>query len=115
MRTNRKPASVYIAYCLVSTARHAASALGRDAQREAVTRLATNAPIRAEYTEFESGNRHENEPQPLAALASAKKHRAVLLSRTSPILSSPLFFNAGVCLQPESAAGSGVSRLRNRR
>lgn len=76
---NRKTVSGYIAYYRVSTARQGASGLGLDAQREAVMRLAKDAPIVAEYTEVESGKRHENRPQLLAALASAKKLGAVLL------------------------------------
>jgi DNA invertase Pin-like site-specific DNA recombinase len=71
--------SGYIAYYRVSTARQGASGLGLDAQREAVMRLAKDAPILAEYTEVESGKRHENRPQLLAARASAKKRGAVLL------------------------------------
>ena len=64
---NRKTAAGYIAYYRVSTARQGASGLGLDAQREAVTRLAKDSPILAEFTEVESGNRHENRPQLLAA------------------------------------------------
>lgn len=81
-RKNRKlspSAKGYIAYYRVSTARQGASGLGLDAQRDAVLRLAKETPILAEYTEVESGKRHENRPQLLAALADAKKRGVVLL------------------------------------
>jgi DNA invertase Pin-like site-specific DNA recombinase len=70
----------YIAYYRVSTDRQGASGLGLDAQRSAVTRhLAGQGQLVAEYTEIESGKRHTNRPQLIAALEECRKCRAVLL------------------------------------
>lgn len=70
----------YIAYYRVSTDRQGASGLGLDAQRAAVARhLGGQGQLVAEYTEIESGRRHTNRPQLLAALEECRKHRAVLL------------------------------------
>lgn len=70
----------FIAYYRVSTDRQGQSALGLDAQREAVARhLNGTGELVNEYTEVESGKRHTNRPQLLAALAECRKRRAVLL------------------------------------
>lgn len=51
-----------------------------DAQREAVTRYVQNrGQIIAEFIEVESGKKHTNRPQLLAALAECRKCRAVLV------------------------------------
>ena len=64
----------------VSTDRQGASGLGLDAQRAAVARhLGGQGQLVAEYTEIESGRRHTNRPQLLAALKECRKCRAVLL------------------------------------
>lgn len=56
------------------------SGLGMDAQREAVARyIALHGTLLAEYTEVESGRRHKNRPQLLAALEHCKKARATLV------------------------------------
>jgi DNA invertase Pin-like site-specific DNA recombinase len=69
----------YVAYYRVR-ARHGASGLGLDAQRAAVARhLGGQGQLVAEYTEIESGRRHTNRPQLLAALEECRKRRAVLL------------------------------------
>ena len=70
----------FIAYYRVSTDRQGASGLGLDAQRAAVARhLGGQGELIAEYTEIESGRRHTNRPQLLAALDECRKRRAVLL------------------------------------
>jgi DNA invertase Pin-like site-specific DNA recombinase len=69
----------YIAYYRVSTDRQGTSGLGLAAQREAVTRFLGTGQLVAAYTEIESGKRHTNRPQLLAALAECRTRRAVLL------------------------------------
>ncbi len=70
----------YITYYRVSTSRQGASGLGLEAQREAVRRfIGERGQPLAEFTEIESGRRHSNRPQLLAALDECKKRRAVLL------------------------------------
>jgi DNA invertase Pin-like site-specific DNA recombinase len=72
-------AANYIAYYRVSTERQGISGLGLDAQREAVHRYIAPELLTAEYTEVESGKRHDNRPQLLAALAECKKRKATLV------------------------------------
>ena len=74
-----RPAQDFIAYYRVSTDRQGASGLGLDAQRQAVGQHVGAGQLIAEYTEIESGRRHTNRPQLLAALAECRKRRAVLL------------------------------------
>ena len=70
----------FIAYYRVSTDRQGASGLGLDAQRAAVARhLGGHGELIAEYTEIESGRRHTNPSQLLAALDECRTRRAVLL------------------------------------
>jgi DNA invertase Pin-like site-specific DNA recombinase len=69
----------FIAYYRVSTDRQGASGLGLAAQREAVAKFIGTGTFIAEYTEIESGKKHNNWPQLLAALAECRKRRAVLL------------------------------------
>jgi DNA invertase Pin-like site-specific DNA recombinase len=69
----------FIAYYRVSTDRQGASGLGLAAQRGAVARFIGAGQLIAEYTEIESGKRHTNRPQLLAALADCRRQRAVLL------------------------------------
>jgi DNA invertase Pin-like site-specific DNA recombinase len=70
----------YVAYYRVSTDRQGASGLGLDAQRAAVARHigVASSPL-AEFTEIESGKRHANRPQLLAALDACRRSRAVLV------------------------------------
>ena len=75
----RSSAPEYVAYYRVSTDRQGASGLGLEAQRQAVTHHAGGGQLIAEFTEIESGRRHTNRPQLLAALAECRKRRAVLL------------------------------------
>ena len=67
-----------IAYYRVSTDRQGASGLGLAAQRQAVARFIGAGHLVAEYTEVESGKKHRNRPQLLAALADCRTRRAVL-------------------------------------
>lgn len=69
----------FIAYYRVSTDRQGASGLGLDAQRQAVSHHVGSGQLVAEFTEIESGRRHTNRPQLLAALAECRKRRATLL------------------------------------
>src|ERR1700733_4983116 len=70
----------FIAYYRVSTDRQGASGLGLDAQRAAVAAYVSGrGELAAEFTEIESGKRHTNRPQLLAALEECRKRRATLL------------------------------------
>lgn len=69
----------FVAYYRVSTDRQGASGLGLDAQRQAVARQVNGGELAAEFTEIESGRRHTNRPQLLAALDECRKNRATLL------------------------------------
>lgn len=70
----------YIAYYRVSTDKQGARGLGMDAQREAVSRfIAGRGQLHGEFVEVESGKRHTNRPQLLAALSECRKRRAVLV------------------------------------
>jgi DNA invertase Pin-like site-specific DNA recombinase len=63
----------FVAYYRVSTDRQGQSGLGLEAQREAVIRFTGALPI-LEYTEIESGKRHENRPQLRTAMDECKRH-----------------------------------------
>lgn len=71
----------FIAYYRVSTDRQGRSGLGLEAQQEAVTTYLNggNWNLVKEYTEVESGKRHDNRPQLAAALAACRKHKATLV------------------------------------
>jgi DNA invertase Pin-like site-specific DNA recombinase len=69
----------FVAYYRVSTDRQGASGLGLDAQRQAVACRVNGGQLVAEFTEIESGRRHTNRPQLLAALEECRKRRATLL------------------------------------
>jgi DNA invertase Pin-like site-specific DNA recombinase len=70
----------FVAYYRVSTDRQGASGLGLEAQRTAVAGyLGGTGELVAAYTEVESGRRHTNRPQLIAALEECRKRRAVLL------------------------------------
>lgn len=69
----------FVAYYRVSTDRQGASGLGLEAQRQAVARYLGRGRLLAEFTEVESGRRHTNRPELLAALALCRKRRAVLV------------------------------------
>ncbi len=68
-----------LAYYRVSTDRQGASGLGLEAQRAAVLRHIAPAVLLAEYTEIESGKKHSNRPQLLAALQECRRRKATLV------------------------------------
>lgn len=74
------PATRFIAYHRVSTARQGRSGLGLDAQREAIRcHLAgSSGELLAEFTEIESGRRSDR-PELAKALAACRLHRATLV------------------------------------
>jgi DNA invertase Pin-like site-specific DNA recombinase len=69
----------YIAYYRVSTDRQGASGLGLEAQRAAVLQHIGAGKLTAEYTEVESGKKHTNRPQLLAALQECRRKKAMLV------------------------------------
>jgi DNA invertase Pin-like site-specific DNA recombinase len=69
----------FIAYYRVSTDRQGASGLGLEAQRAAVLRHIATGQLAAEYTEVESGKKHTNRPQLLAALQECRRRKATLV------------------------------------
>lgn len=89
-------AESYVAYYRVSTDRQGQSGLGLEAQQAAVARIAARCPIVAEYTEIESGKRHDNRPQLLAALADAKKRKAGLIIAKLDRLARNVHFISGL-------------------
>ena len=70
---------VFVAYYRVSTGKQVLSGLGLDAQRSAVLRHIGPGQLAAEYTEAESGKKHTNRPQLLAALHECRKKKATLV------------------------------------
>lgn len=69
----------YVAYYRVSTSKQALSALGLEAQREAVARyVAASGAVIAEFTEVESG-KNTDRPQLAAALALCRQRGARLV------------------------------------
>jgi DNA invertase Pin-like site-specific DNA recombinase len=74
-------AGKWVAYYRVSTAHQGKSGLGLEAQRKAVEDYLNggNWKLAAEYTEIESGKRHDNRPQLATALAACKKLKARLV------------------------------------
>lgn len=71
--------AAYIAYYRISTDRQGASGLGLDAQRQAVAGFVGTGQLIPEYTEVESGKKHDNRPQLLAGLDDCRKRCAALL------------------------------------
>jgi DNA invertase Pin-like site-specific DNA recombinase len=69
----------HVAYYRVSTLQQGESGLGLAAQKDVVLRFIGNEPLLAEFTEIESGRRHKNRPQLLAALELCKKKKARLV------------------------------------
>jgi DNA invertase Pin-like site-specific DNA recombinase len=85
----------YVAYYRVSTERQGRSGLGLEAQREAVTRFIGLAPV-SEYTEIESGRRHENRPQLKAAMDECKRYRHSLVIAKLDRLARNVHFISGL-------------------
>lgn len=85
----------FIAYLRVSTQRQGQSGLGIEAQREAVERYAAGVsePIRATYTEIESGMLKDR-PELAAALKECRRTKSVLLIARLDRLSRSLSFIA---------------------
>ncbi len=74
---NAKP---WIAYYRVSTDKQGMAGLGMEAQRNAVNGfIAGRGELVGEFVEVESGKRHRNRPQLLAALDECRKRRAILI------------------------------------
>lgn len=69
----------WISYIRVSTSQQGDSGLGLAAQKDVVMRFIGNESLLAEFTEIESGRRHKNRPQLLAALELCKKKKATLV------------------------------------
>jgi DNA invertase Pin-like site-specific DNA recombinase len=69
----------FIAYYRVSTDRQGISGLGLEAQKASVLAHTATGKLIAEFTEIESGRKHTNRPQLLAALAECRKRRATLV------------------------------------
>ncbi len=73
-------AKTFVAYYRVSTDKQGTSGLGLEAQRAAVNGfIGPSDKLITEYKEVESGKRHDNRPQLLAALAECRKRKATLV------------------------------------
>ena len=92
-----------MAYYRVSDIKQEISGLGLDAQRAAVARYLAQVKgtLISEHTEVESGKRHTNRPQLLAAIAEAKKAGATLVIAKLDRLARNVHFISGLM---ESAA-----------
>lgn len=90
-----------VAYLRVSTDRQGRSGLGLEAQREAVSRYASDAHLEliGEYVEVETGkgaNALSKRPELLAALNEAKKHKAKLVLAKLDRLARNVHFVSGL-------------------
>ena len=86
---------MYVAYYRVSTQRQGQSGLGLEAQRSAVQNYTAGKELIAEFTEIESG-RKVDRPQLTAALALAKKHKAILVIAKLDRLARNVHFISGL-------------------
>ena len=104
----------FIAYYRVSTDRQGASGLELQAQRTAILQHIGARKLAADYTEVESGKKHTNRPQLLAALQECrrKKAHAVIakldrLGHNAPSVCAPLLwrspFAEGITLAAQPA------------
>lgn len=89
----------FIAYYRVSTDKQGDRGYGLDAQRRAVADYLAGAELTAEFTEVESGKRHENRPELQRALAMAKKHKAKVVIAKLDRLARNVAFIAGLMEQ----------------
>jgi len=85
----------FVAYYRVSTDRQGQSGLGLDAQRAAVAKHIGAAELVAEFTEIESGRKNDRE-QLAAALATAKKAKAMLVIAKLDRLARNVHFISGL-------------------
>ena len=94
----RPKSGAHVAYYRVSDVKQGESGLGLDAQRAAVARYLSqiHGTLVAEYTEVESGKKHTNRPQLLAAIASSKKHGATLVIAKLDRLARNVHFISGL-------------------
>jgi DNA invertase Pin-like site-specific DNA recombinase len=69
----------FITYYRVSTDRQGASGLGLEAKRATVLQYIGGGKLANEYTEKESGKKHSNRPQLLAALQERRRKKATLV------------------------------------
>jgi DNA invertase Pin-like site-specific DNA recombinase len=88
--------SEFVAYYRVSTDKQGERGLGIEAQREAVGRAVRDGEIVAEFTEVESGKKHTNRPELIAALKEAKRRRAVLVIAKLDRLARNVHFISGL-------------------
>lgn len=87
----------FIAYYRVSTDRQGKSGLGLDAQRQAVTQFVGDpSRLGGEFTEIESGKRHDNRPQLAAALAECKRRKLTLVIAKLDRLARNVYFISGL-------------------
>ncbi len=87
-----KKAESYIAYFRIS--KKGGTGLGMEAQREAVGRAAGGTPILTSYTEEESGKKHTNRPQLLAAIEECKrKHSTLLIAKLDRLVRNVHFIS----------------------
>lgn len=97
MTTTKEHFGKFIAYYRVSTARQGESGLGLEAQKKAVETYLNGGSweLVGEFVEVESGKR-KNRPQLTAALAAAKKAKAVLVIAKLDRLARNLHFISGL-------------------
>ena len=88
----------YIAYYRVSTARQGQSALGLEAQQQAVKQYLNGGDwsIIAEFTEVESGKRISNRPKLAEAIELCKMHKATLIIAKLDRLARNVHFISGL-------------------
>ncbi len=88
----------FIAYHRVSTDRQGNSGLGLEAQRKAVADFLNGGSweLVDEFTEVESGKRHDNRPQLAAALEACRKHKAKLVIAKLDRLARNVHFISGL-------------------
>lgn len=88
----------YIAYYRVSTDKQGRSGLGLEAQQAYVQRFLHTAQgaLLAEYTEVESGKKHQNRPELKSALAQCRKEKATLVIAVLDRLARNVHFISGL-------------------